>query len=220
MGDIQALIAEIEQEARMTARETGRPQFAPEVYAALRSVPRNEFVPLESRWFALANRPLSIGHGQTISQPFIVALMTDLLDLSPGDKVLEIGTGSGYQAAILSGLSERVVTIEVIPELAASAQQRLAHLGYANVEVHCADGRDGWPLDAPYDAIIVTAAADDVPPVLLSQLREGGRLVIPLGNEYGTQTLYVYTKTAQGIEERRMLDVRFVPLVYASKTTH
>ncbi|MDH4275972.1 MAG: protein-L-isoaspartate O-methyltransferase, partial [Gammaproteobacteria bacterium] len=160
MNELDALIAQIEIETRLCAAQTGRQTLAPAVVAALRAVPRREFVPHDAQAWALENRPLPIGHGQTISQPFIVALMTDLLDLPPHGTVLEIGTGSGYQAAILARLARHVVSIEVIPELAHEAQQRLQRMGYHNVDVHCADGRLGWLPQAPYDGIIITAAAE------------------------------------------------------------
>lgn len=183
----------------------------------MRSVPRHLFVPEELRAHAYDDSPLPIGEGQTISQPYIVALMTDLLDPQPGHSVLEIGTGSGYQAAILSQLVRQVYSIEVIPELAAEASERLQRLGYRNVSVKAGDGNAGWPEHAPYDGIIVTAAAAKVPAALLAQLRNGGRMVIPVG-ESGSQELVLIEKSASGaIAERSILPVAFVPLVAGSR---
>ncbi|MEK6748416.1 MAG: protein-L-isoaspartate(D-aspartate) O-methyltransferase [Pseudomonadota bacterium] len=213
MSILDQLIVEIEFDARVCAAQTGRATLAPAVLSAIRRVPRGEFVPREARAHALENRPLPIGHAQTISQPFIVALMTDLLDLTPHSKVLEIGTGSGYQAAVIACLAQQVISVEVIPGLATEARQRLARLGYTNIEVHSADGRLGWPPGAPYDGIIVTAAAEEVPAALLAQLKIGGRLVIPLGAPHSAQSLYVYTKHATGIHQEKILDVLFVPLI-------
>ncbi|MGE3775291.1 MAG: protein-L-isoaspartate(D-aspartate) O-methyltransferase, partial [Gammaproteobacteria bacterium] len=162
--------------------------------------------------WAYVNRPLAIGHGQTISQPFIVALMSDLLEVVPGARVLEIGTGSGYQAAVLAELGARVWTIEIVPALAASARERLARLGYEQVTVRAGDGNLGWPEEAPFDGIIVTAAGP-VPPALLEQLAPGGRLVIPIGSTGGEQQLTVITRQDDGsFEHESKLPVRFVPL--------
>jgi len=211
------MIEEVAAEAAATADYTGRPAFAGRVMAAMASVPRHEFVPPAEEAYAYINNALPIGHGQTISQPYIVALMTDLLDPQPGHSVLEIGTGSGYQAAILSQLVRQVYSIEVIPELAAQAQQRLLRLGYNNVLVKAGDGNAGWPEHAPYDGIIVTAAAAQVPETLLAQLRNGGRMVIPVG-ESGDQELVLIEKSASGaIAERSILPVAFVPLVAGSR---
>ena len=181
MSRRQTMIEEIAAEAAATADYTGRPAFDGRVMAAMASVPRHEFVPPAEEAYAYINNALPIGHGQTISQPYIVALMTDLLDPQPDHSVLEIGTGSGYQAAILSELVRQVYSIEVIPELAAEASERLQRLGYRNVSVKAGDGNAGWPEHAPYDGIIVTAAAAKVPAALLAQLRNGGRMVIPVG---------------------------------------
>ncbi len=180
------------------------------VLAALRKVPRHEFVP--PRWQASAyeDRPLPIGHGQTISQPYIVAAMTELAELSQGDRVLEIGTGSGYQAAVLAEISAQVYSIEIVEPLAEEAAQTLARLAYASVQVRHGDGYRGWPEAAPFDAIVVTAAAPVVPPALLEQLAVGGRLVIPVGDAY--QELEVHTRTPGGVELRRVFPVRFVPM--------
>ena len=207
------MVAEIAAEARDTAEYTGRAAFQPRVMAAMAKVPRHEFVPPAEESYAYINNALPIGHGQTISQPYIVALMTDLLDPQPTHRVLEVGTGSGYQAAILAELVQRVYSIEVIPELAEEARERLARLGYANVIVRAGDGYAGWPEEAPFDGIIVTAAAATVPKPLLAQLRNGGRMVIPAGSRLG-QNLFLIEKSASGeISERNLLPVAFVPLV-------
>lgn len=187
---------------------------APRVMAALGNVPRHRFVPAAVRDQAYANRPLPIGHGQTISQPYIVALMTDLLAPDPDDVILEVGTGSGYQAAVLAELVKKVYSIEFVPELAEAVQARLRSLGYTNVEVRQGDGYYGLPEHAPYDGILVTAAAPYVPPALVEQLKPGARLVIPVGEPYYHQDLMVVEKTPQGgIETRKVLAVAFVPLV-------
>jgi protein-L-isoaspartate(D-aspartate) O-methyltransferase len=208
-----ALLREIQAEMRETAGWTGRAALSPRVAAALRRVSRHEFVPPESRDAAYANCPLPIGSGQTISQPFIVALMTELADVAPGDRVLEVGTGCGYQAAVLAELASRVYTIETVPRLAAEARDRLARLGYANVEVREGDGWAGWPEQSPFDAILVTAAARDVPPPLVAQLAPGGRLVLPVGDTPFSQHLMLVEKDAEGnVKERGVLPVAFVPL--------
>lgn len=183
------------------------------VLAALRAVPRHEFVPDERRRSAYDDTPLPIGHGQTISQPYIVGLMTELLDLKPGAKVLEIGTGSGYQAAVLAELTPYVYSIEIIEPLLRQAAERLTRLGYKTIQTRCADGYDGWSAAGPFDAIIVTCAAGHVPPPLWEQLKPGGRMVIPIGGVYETQRLIVLAKQADG--ERRsqtIIPVRFVPM--------
>ncbi len=209
-----ALLAQVEAEARATACYTGRERFSPAVLAALGKVPRHCFVPLELRGLAYLDSPLAIGHGQTISQPYIVALMTDLLDLAPDSSVLEIGCGSGYQAAVLAELGCRVHSIELIDDLAARASETLRGLGYPEVEVRCGDGYHGWPELAPFDAIIVTAAIPEIPPPLLEQLRPGGRLVVPLGKPYSGQDLTRVLKREDGsIESRSVLPVAFVPFL-------
>ena len=208
-----AMIREIEADVAATSREIGRRALDRRVMDAMGRVPRHEFVPQDERAFAYENRPLPIGHGQTISQPYIVALMTDLLELKPGSVVLEIGTGSGYQAAILSGLVKSVYTIEIVPALAGSAAARLARLGYSNVTVRKGDGYHGWPERRPFDAIVVTAAADHVPPPLVKQLKPGGKMVIPIGGPFFTQILTLVEKDGRGrIRTRQLLPVRFVPL--------
>jgi protein-L-isoaspartate(D-aspartate) O-methyltransferase len=183
----------------------------PRVLEAMRRVPRHRFVPEEVRAAAYQDRPLPIGHGQTISQPYIVAAMTEALDPQPGDRILEIGTGSGYQAAVLSGLVEKVYSIEIIPELAESARTALAAGGYANVEVFTGDGYAGIPDQAPFDGIIVTAAPEKVPEPLIEQLAMGGRLVIPVGR--WSQDLRVFERTEEGVRATELFPVRFVPLV-------
>jgi protein-L-isoaspartate(D-aspartate) O-methyltransferase len=207
------LLQEIRAEAWDTRNYTGRATFDERVMDALQRVPRHEFVDGGSLQRAYGNHPLPIGHGQTISQPYIVALMTDLIQPEPDDVVLEIGTGSGYQAAVLSALVKRVHSVEIVAELAATAAARLRRLGYANVEVRSGNGRLGWPQHAPYDAILVTAAASRVPPALVEQLAPGARLVIPLGHPHEAQELIVIEKRGDGsVEQRPVLPVVFVPL--------
>ncbi|SCY57339.1 protein-L-isoaspartate(D-aspartate) O-methyltransferase [Nitrosospira sp. Nl5] len=185
----------------------------PEVIAAVGKVERHRFVPGWLTAFAYINRPLPIGHGQTISQPVIVALMTDLINVKAGDKVLEIGTGSGYQAAVLAEIVESVYTLEIIEPLGKEATERLKSLGYDNVKVRVGDGYYGWPEAAPFDAIVVTAAASHVPPPLIKQLKPGGRMVIPLGAHFMTQYLMLVEKHMDGsVTTRQILPVGFVPL--------
>ncbi|MCL7452458.1 MAG: protein-L-isoaspartate(D-aspartate) O-methyltransferase [Anaerolineae bacterium] len=183
-----------------------------QVLDALERVPRHEFVPEQYQSQAYADHPLPIGHGQTISQPYIVALMSELLQLEAGDRVLEVGTGSGYQAAILAEIIDQVYTVEIIEALATQARERLERLGYDNVEVLHADGYFGWPEHAPYDAIIVTAAPDHIPQPLVQQLADGGKLVIPVGPPGGYQTLWEVTKEGEEITKRNVTGVLFVPL--------
>jgi protein-L-isoaspartate(D-aspartate) O-methyltransferase len=213
MSRRQTMIEEIAAEAAATADYTGLSAFEERVMAAMASVPRHEFVPPSEEAYAYVNNALPIGHEQTISQPYIVALMTDLLDPQPDDSVLEIGTGSGYQAAILSELVRRVYSIEVIPELALEASERLQRLGYRNVSVKSGDGNAGWPEHAPYDGIIVTAAAARVPEVLLAQLRNGGRMVVPIGEDGSQQLVLIAKSTSGALSERSILPVAFVPLI-------
>ena len=209
----EALLKEIEAMARDTGAETGRANFSARVMQAMAKVPRHRFVPATYGALAYANRPLPIGHGQTISQPYIVALMTELLDTKAGDAVLEIGTGSGYQAAVLAELVDRVYSIEIIEPVGRSAASLLQQLGYRNVETRIGDGYHGWPERAPFDAIIVTAAAPQVPPALVAQLKRGGRMVIPVGADGDVQFLQVMVKRADGsVATQRSLPVRFVPL--------
>lgn len=211
------LIAEIRKDARDTRHYTGRSTLKDSVLEAMQSVDRSRFVPPGSELYAWENRPLPIGYGQTISQPFIVALMTDLLDLAADHRVLEIGTGSAYQAAVLSVLAAEVYSIEIVPELAASAAARLERLGYDNVSVRAGDGRLGWPEAAPFDRIIVTAVGEEVPPDLLTQLAVGGRMVMPIGPLHGGQNLTVIDKSEAGIEMEQVLPVQFVPLTRAQE---
>ncbi len=208
------LIAEIEANAKETKSWTGRGQFSDAVMAAMEAVPRHQFVDPRDVVAAYVNRPLSIGHGQTISQPYIVALMSDLLDLEATDKVLEIGTGCGYQAAVLAQLGTRVFTIETVEALAHAAHKRLAGLGYDNIEIRTGDGFRGWPEQAPFDAIIVTAAPERIPETLVEQLKPGGRMVIPIGKAHETQFLVRLTKDEDGnVTEHALLPVAFVPMV-------
>ncbi len=207
------MVAEIAAMARETGAETGRPKFSDAVMAAMEKVPRHRFVPAPQETFAHENRPLPIGEGQTISQPYIVALMTDLLDPKPADTVLEVGTGSGYQAAVLAELVAKVYTIEIVGPLGRHAKQVLAELGYRNVELRVGDGYGGWPTAAPFDAIIVTAAPAAVPQPLIDQLKPGGRMVIPVGGPSDVQHLLLVEKQSDGrTTTRRTLPVRFVPL--------
>jgi len=206
------MIDDIESEVRLTSKMIGRSALDPKVMSAMASTPREKFIPKSQLAFAYHNGPLSIGHGQTISQPYIVALMTDLLELDADDVVLEIGTGSGYQAAILSQVCKQVYSIEYIPELAELARLRLQKLGYNNIETKNGNGYDGWPEHAPYDGIIVTAAATHVPEPLIEQLKPGGRMVIPIGERYFYQELVLLIKDEDGnVERKDVLGVAFVP---------
>ena len=209
------MVQQVIRYAELTSEETGRPDFAAPVIDALRTVPRHEFVPEQFRGAAAyRNSPLPIGSGQTISQPYIVALMTDLADVGPDSIVLEIGTGSGYQAAVLAEFVDHVYTIEIIESLGRRAVETLDRLGYTNVSVRIGDGYQGWPEHAPFDAILVTAAPDEVPEPLVQQLRTGGRLVIPVGPRGQIQSLQVLEKIAP--DETRVTDVlpvRFVPFL-------
>ncbi|HBL17062.1 MAG TPA: protein-L-isoaspartate O-methyltransferase [Elusimicrobia bacterium] len=183
----------------------------PKVLAAMREVPRHEFVPEVLKGAAYADSPLPIGSGQTISQPFIVAFMTQALELKPGDKVLEIGTGSGYQAAVLARMTPSVYSVEILCELEVSARKTLKRLGYSSVRTRCADGYNGWPEEAPFDAIMVTAAPERVPQPLLDQLKEGGRLVMPVG-PLTYQELIRMRRTKTGFEKETLMPVIFVPM--------
>lgn len=206
------MLAEIVTEAALTVGHTGRAAFSERIMRVIGDMPRHEFVPVELQPYAYLNRPLPIGYEKTVSQPFIVALMTDLLELDEGDVVLEIGAGAGYQAAILAELVKHVYTVDIIEELAQGAERRLKRLGYENVEVRVANGYYGWPEHAPYDKIMVTAAADLIPPPLLAQLKAGGRMVIPTGIP-DKQALVLVEKSASGsLSTREILPVRFSEL--------
>jgi protein-L-isoaspartate(D-aspartate) O-methyltransferase len=214
----QRLLQQIAREAKETQSWTGCAALSPRVMDAVADVPREKFVAAGDEIVAYANRPLGIGYGQTISQPYIVATMTELLDVAPAHRVLEIGTGSGYQAAVLSLLAARVYSVEVIAPLADAARERLKALGYGNVEVRTGDGRAGWPEEAPFDRIMVTAAAETIPAALIAQLARGGRMVIPVGEPGGTQTLTVGTKDSDGeFTAEPGLPVAFVPLVHGQR---
>ena len=207
------MVAEIAAMARETGSATGRPRLSEAVMTAMGRVPRHRFVPALQEVFAYENRPLPIGEGQTISQPFLVALMTDLLDPKPGDTVLEVGTGSGYQAAVLAELVAKVYTIEIVEPLGRRAMQLLEQMGYRNVEARIGDGYNGWPEAAPFDSIVVTAAPAEVPKPLIDQLKPGGRMVIPAGGSHDRQDLLLVEKRPDGTATtKRTLPVRFVPL--------
>lgn len=213
MSKVDRMLREIKMEVHYTREWTGKAALGSEVINAVRDVPRDRFVPGSAQEFAYENGPLSIGYGQTISQPFIVALMTDLLNPNPNSVILELGTGSGYQAAVLSQLVRQVYSIEIVPELARRAARLLNQLHYANVEVRQGDGYFGWPEYAPYDGIIVTAAAPMIPPRLVQQLKPDANLVVPIGLPLSHQELMVIRKKANGeIATRSVLSVAFVPL--------
>lgn len=195
----------------------GRDIVSPVVLDAMRTVPRHEFVPAELRDLAYGDRPLPIGGGQTISQPYIVALMTQLAQPQPQSRVLDVGTGSGYQAAVLAELAEHVFSIEIDPALAAVAAERLASLGYGNVEVRCGDGHQGWPEHAPYDVIIVAAAPSVVPQPLIDQLAPGGRLVIPVGS-YSQQLVLLTRESDDLVTETVICPVAFVPMTGGARS--
>ncbi|MBW2471096.1 MAG: protein-L-isoaspartate(D-aspartate) O-methyltransferase [Deltaproteobacteria bacterium] len=207
------MIRAIEADVRDTSFYINKKSLDPRVMTVMSRVARHEFVPPSEQSWAYANRPLPIGHGQTISQPYIVALMTDLIGADPGDKVLEIGTGSGYQAAVLAEMGAEVFTIEIIGPLATQAANRLQGLGYEQVRTRHGDGYYGWEEEAPFDAIVVTAAADHIPPPLIRQLKSGGVMVIPVGGRFLVQQLVLVTKDDTGaVTTRQILPVRFVPL--------
>jgi len=209
----RAMVGEIEADVELTSSYIGADELDKRVMKAMGTVPRHEFVPDDIRRYAYENRPLPIGYGQTISQPYIVALMTDLLDPAPGHSVLEVGTGSGYQAAILAELVANVYTIEIVEELGSRATKDLARLGYDNVEVRIGDGYHGWESVSPFDSILVAAAASHIPPPLLRQLKPGGRMIIPVGSRFLTQYLVLVEKSFDGVvKTHQILPVRFVPL--------
>jgi protein-L-isoaspartate(D-aspartate) O-methyltransferase len=209
----QELVDEIRLDVRRTSREIGRAQLDDRVMDVMARVPRHEFVPADQRRYAYMNRPLAIGYGQTISQPYIVAIMTDLLELEKGDRVLEVGTGSGYQAAVLAEMKTDVYTMEIIPELGREVAERLDRLGYKEITTRIGDGYFGWEEHAPFDGIVVTAAAAHIPPPLVRQLKPGGRMVIPVGGPFRVQQLTMVEKSATGeVTTRQLLPVAFVPL--------
>lgn len=210
------LVRQIECETRATQSLTGMTELSPRILATMGRVPRHEFVPEALGSRAYQDGPLPIGCGQTISQPFVVALMTELAGVTETSRVLEIGTGCGYQTAILAELAAEVFTIEIVPELAIAARSRLVRLGYTHVKTRVGDGYFGWPEAAPFDAILVTAAAPEVPPALRAQLKPGGRLVLPVGRAYRSQELLrIEQDAAGGLHEWVVLPVAFVPLVHA-----
>jgi protein-L-isoaspartate(D-aspartate) O-methyltransferase len=200
-----------ERETMVTEQIVARGVKDPLTLAAMREVPRHKFVPQGQTFFAYNDRPLPIGHGQTISQPFIVAYMTEIIQPGPGKKILEIGTGSGYQAAILAATGAEVYTIEIIPALASSAAKRLQELGYGKVKAKAADGYYGWAKHAPFDAIIVTAAAEFIPPPLIKQLKDAGLMIIPVGSPFFVQTLMLVQKRGETATSANLMPVRFVP---------
>ena len=213
-GQRARLVLEVDAMYSATRAETGLAAMSPAVRAALAKVERHRFVPADQRSLAYRNHPLPIGGGQTISQPYIVALSTDLVAPQAGQRVLEIGTGSGYQAAVLAEIVATVYSIELIASLGKEAAERLRTLGYANIEVRIGDGYAGWPEQAPFDSILVTAAAPRVPEALVEQLKPGGRMVIPVGASHEAQQLLLIVKRPDGTLERKsVLAVRFVPLV-------
>jgi protein-L-isoaspartate(D-aspartate) O-methyltransferase len=211
----ERMLDEIDTRMQLTAGWTGQPRLAPRVHHAIARVPRHRFVPLEERRLAYSDRALPIGEGQTISQPFVVALMTELLQPEPTDRVLEIGTGSGYQAAVLAECVARVFTIEIVRALGERAAALLSELGYQNVEVRIGDGYLGWPEAAPFDRVVVTAAPDHIPQPLIDQLKPGGRMVVPVGPRDLDQDLLLLTKDLAGhtVTESK-IPVRFVPLIH------
>lgn len=207
------LVEAIEADVKATSLHLDKKTLDPQVLNAMRKVPRHEFVPSLYRRSSYTNRPLPIGYGQTISQPYMVAVMTDLLKLKPNHQVLEIGTGSGYQAAMLAELVNQVFTIEIIKPLADEAKSRLARLGYDNIETRICDGYYGWKEHAPFDAIVVTAAGSHVPPALIKQLKPGGHMVIPVGSQFMVQQLLLIEKTADNkVKVSQIMPVTFVPL--------
>jgi protein-L-isoaspartate(D-aspartate) O-methyltransferase len=213
MNDMQNMLNDIKMEVHFTSHLTGKDSLDKKVMTALKTIPRHEFLPDDIWYFAYENKPLPIGWGQTISQPYIVALMTDLLNTKASDIILEIGTGSGYQSAILSQLVKQVYSVEIIKDLSKIATQRLHNLGYKNIEVHNHDGYYGWPEHAPYDGIIITAAVPHVPPPLIEQLKIGANMVVPIGTPHNCQELMIVRKkTIDEIETRKVLGVSFVPL--------
>lgn len=214
------MVQEIALYVKYTSEQTGKEALDERILEVMGRVPRHVFVPVELQSFAYADTPLPIGYGKTISQPYMVALMTDLLALKPDDTVLEIGTGLGYQAAILAELAQKVYSIEIIEELEEGARKRLKQHGYTNIETKVGDGYHGWPKNAPFDAIIVTAAPDLVPPALINQLKAGGRMVVPAGVSLDSQQLMLVEKDPNGrITTKEILPVRFTQLVTDASPT-
>ncbi len=216
----QHMISDIEAHTGMCVDFIGKSTLDPRVMQVMAEIPRHEFVPVEFQDYAYADTPLPIGYNKTISQPFIVALMTDLLALNATDKVLEIGTGLGYQAAVLAKLSAKVYTVDIIEELSEQAQRRFGQLGYRNIETRISDGYFGWPEIAPFDKIIVTAAPDLIPPPLLHQLKPGGRMVIPAGLADAQKLIVVVKDPAGSLSTKEMLPVRFSELESDASATH
>ena len=213
-SSVKNMLRDIEADVEYTRSMTGKNKFRDETVAALRKVPRDAFVPEHLKYMAYQNSPLPIGHGQTISQPYIVALMTELLDIEPDHVILEIGTGSGYQSAVLSLLCQQVYTMELVTELSESAKKRLKELHYDNIETFTGNGYAGYPQHAPYDGIIVTAAATHIPEALVTQLKPGGKLVIPVGVSGFHQELLLLEKDSHDkTHVRSILGVVFVPLI-------
>lgn len=213
-SSVKQMLREIKQDVEYTSRMTGVNKFKDEIMAVLRKVPRDAFVPEHLKYMAFDNNPLPIGHGQTISQPYIVALMTELLDIQANHIILEIGTGSGYQAAVLAQLCQQVYTMELITELSVSAKKRFEELHYDNIEAFTGNGYAGHPEHGPYDGIIVTAAASHIPEPLITQLKPGGKLVIPIGLPSMSQELMLIEKDQDNkIQTRSILGVVFVPLI-------
>jgi len=208
----QQMIAEIVADAVFLTAQLGKSSFASPVIEAMGRIPRHEFVPLELQAYAYINSPLPVGYGKTVSQPFIIALMTDLLEPRPGDVVLEVGAGVGYQAAVLSGLVKQVYSIEIIEELALDTRRRLQRLGYRNIEVGIGNGYYGWAEHAPFDKIIVTAAPDLIPPPLIAQLKPGGKMVIPTGIPDKQQLVFLEKTETGKLSTREVLPVRFSEL--------
>jgi protein-L-isoaspartate(D-aspartate) O-methyltransferase len=209
----ERLVREIDADVKAASRRFGGKALAQVALEAMGRVPRHEFVPAEQRPYAYENRPLPIGYGQTISQPYIVAIMTDLADATAGKTALEVGTGSGYQAAVLAACGVDVYSMEIIPELGKQAGERLQRLGYDRVEVRVGDGYYGWPERAPFDIILVTAASSQIPPPLIAQLKPGGKMVIPVGGPFMVQHLMLVEKAEDGrVTSRELLPVAFVPL--------
>lgn len=213
MKGLDKMLNDIEQEVQSTSHLIGKNSLDPRVMIAMKTIPRQEFLPANFEYCAYENRPAPIGSGQTISQPYIVALMSDLLNTNSSDIMLEIGTGSGYQTAILAQLVKQVYSIEILEDLYRNASKRLIKMGYENIRIRNADGYFGWPEHAPYDGIIVTAAVEHIPPALIEQLKIGARLVIPIGLPNSYQELMLVKKVAfSEIEVQSILGVNFVPL--------